>query len=57
MKRKVVMLTEAQDATLRRLHQVTRIAMNVLVREALDDLFTKYRHLLEGKPERKERKR
>ncbi|MBI3988511.1 MAG: ribbon-helix-helix domain-containing protein [candidate division NC10 bacterium] len=57
LKKKVMQITEEQDQTLHRLHQVTRIPMNVLLREALDDLFIKYRHLLEEQPKRKERKR
>ena len=39
-------LTDAQRATLERLHEETRIPRTVLLREAVEDLFTKYAHVL-----------
>lgn len=45
-----VMVEEAQDHALRLLHERTRVPMSVYIREALDDLIQKYRHILEEKP-------
>lgn len=45
-----VMVEEAQDHALRLLHERTRVPMAVYIREALDDLIQKYRHILEEKP-------
>lgn len=42
VKQVAVYLTEAQRATLERLHEATRIPRTVLLREAVEDLFTKY---------------
>jgi hypothetical protein len=42
-----VMVEEAQDQALRVLHERTRVPMSVYIREALDDLIQKYRHVLE----------
>ncbi len=49
-----VMVEEAQDRALRLLHERTRVPMAVYIREALDDLIQKYRHILEPE-ERKDR--
>jgi len=45
-----VMVEEAQDHALHLLHERTRVPMAVYIREALDDLIQKYRHILEEKP-------
>ena len=50
-----VMVEEAQDRTLRLLHERTRVPMAVYIREAIDDLIQKYRHVLEDKPSRKKK--
>ena len=52
-----VMVEEAQDRALRLLHERTRVPMAVYIREALDDLIQKYRHILEEKPPTKRMQR
>lgn len=48
-----VMVEEAQDRALRLLHERTRVPMAVYIREALDDLIQKYRHILEPEGRKK----
>jgi predicted DNA-binding protein len=52
-----VMVEEVQDRALRLLHERTRVPMAVYIREALDDLIQKYRHILEEKPPTKRMRR
>ena len=52
-----VMVEEVQDHALRLLHDRTRVPMAVYIREALDDLIQKYRHILEEKPQNKRMRR
>lgn len=52
-----VMIDEAQDHALRLLHERTRVPMSVYIREALDDLIHKYRHILEEKPAQRRARR
>ena len=41
-----VMVEEAQDCSIRLLHERTRVPMSVYIRKALDDLIEKYRPIL-----------
>ena len=57
VKQVALYLAPEEKATLDRLHALTRAPRNVLLREAVGDLFTKYQALLTAQAQQKRSKR